>query len=210
MGCSFRRVSSPAVLMAFFAAVAAIGVGAGGLATALHKPPASPVIATVDLEGVYNGLEKRKAKEAEFDSKKKEFKAKLDDLQNKIEGDKKRYEIMTEGPQKKQLGQDLIRNALQLKFDGEYAEQFLDQMYGEMLRDMYEEISAASKELAVKNGYTMVIADDSGAHIRGSGRNEINRLIALKRDLYVDPSHDVTQELIDMMNNQFAASPGKP
>jgi Skp family chaperone for outer membrane proteins len=208
MGLLVRRAASPVVLMSFFVAVAAIGAGAGRLATALHKPP-TPVIATVDLEGVYNGLDKRKAKEIEFENKKNEFKTKLDALQAKIEEDKKRYELMPDGPQKKLLGQELIRNALQLKFDGEYAEQFLDQMYGEMLREVYEEVTGACKLLAGKNGYTMIIADDSGARIRGSGRNEVNRLIALKRHLYVDPSHDVTKELIVQMNNDFAASASK-
>ncbi len=209
MGRFVRRTSSPLVIMAFFAAIACVGVGAGGVASALRKPPTSPVIATVDLEAVYDGLEKRKAKEIEFKQKETEFKTKLDALQAKIEGDKKNFELMPEGPQKKARGQELIRSTFQFDFDRQYAEKFLDQMTGEMLRELYEEITLTSKELAVKNGYSMVIADDSRARIRGSGRDEVNRLIALKRNLYVEPAHDVTQELIAMMNNQFAANAGK-
>lgn len=208
MGRLVRRASSPALVFAFFVSVAAVGVGAGSLATALQKPP-TPIIATVDLEKVYNNLDKRKVKEAEFEAKKKEFKTKLDALRTKLADDQANYDTMANGPQKKIMGQELVRNALQLKFDGEIAEQFLDQMYGEMLREIYEDIANACRELGSKSGYTMIVTDDSMASIRGSGRAEVNRLIALKRNIYIDPAHDVTKELSDMMNNHFAASAGK-
>jgi Skp family chaperone for outer membrane proteins len=211
MGRFSGRMSSrrSLVVVAVFAAIAAAGIGAGAVTSALSKPPNPPIIATVNLEVVYNGLEERKTKETEFEAKQLEFKTKLDALQASITEDRKKYDTMPAGPQKKALGQTLIRNALQLKFDGEYAEQFLDQMYGEMLREMYDKISAACRELSVKNGYTMVLTDDSSMQIRGSGRAEVNRMISLKRMLYVDPAHDVTKELVDMMNNQFNAGGGK-
>lgn len=204
-GKSSRRMM---VVAAVFAALAAVGIGAGAVTSALRKPPA-PVVATVNLEAVFNGLAKRSAKEKEFEAQQAELTTKLTALKAKITEDEKRYQITPDGPAKKDTRQQLIRDQWQLQNDVEFAEKFLDQVYGEMLREMYEEIAAAAKELAVKNGYTMVLADDSEVRVRGSGRAEINRVISLKRLVYVDPAHDVTKELTDMMNNQFVAGGGK-
>lgn len=200
-----RFARRPLLLAAVFAAVAAVSVGAGALTGAFYKPPVPPVIATVDLQTVVSGLEKRKQKEQEFQSKGKEFKDNLDALKKQIDDEQKTYDTSPAGPAKTQMGQQLVRKALQYKFDSEYAEQFLDQMYGEMLREMYDDIALACKKLAVRNGYTIVMTDDSGAQIPRGGRVDVTRAISMKRMLYVDPAHDVTRELIDMMNNDFAA-----
>ena len=210
MGCGAAsgRSNRAVVVAAVFAVMAAMGVGAGVAGSAFRKPP-TPIIATVNLENVFNGLAKRAVKEQEFEAQKQELRAKLEALQTKITEDEKRYQITPDGPAKKQMRDQLVRDRWQLENDLQFAEKFLDQIYGEMLREMYEEIAAATKELAVKSGYTMVMADDSEVRVRGSGRTDVNRVISLKRLVYVDPAHDVTKELTDMMNNQFAASGGK-
>lgn len=200
-----RRVPVPALVLAFFVALAGVGVGAGGVASALRKPPTA-VIATVKLKEVYDNLDKRKEKEKEFDAKEAEFRSKLEALMTRITEEAKIFETMPEGPEKKQRGQEIIRNKFQYDNDLEYANKFLDQMKGEMLRELFDEIVAACRELSLKAGYTLVITDDTGAPVRGIGSKEINNTIAVKRILYVDPAHDITRELIDYMNNQFAAA----
>ena len=79
----------PLVLVAVFASVAALGLGAGAAASALNKPPTPPIIATVDLEEVVKGLDKRKQKEQEFLAKQNEFKTTLTATQKEIEGQQK-------------------------------------------------------------------------------------------------------------------------
>jgi len=53
------------------------------------------------------------------------------------------------------------------------------------------------------------MTSDEAAEIPHGGRGDVNRAIGLKRMLYVEDAHDITQDVITMMNNQFAAGGGK-
>jgi Skp family chaperone for outer membrane proteins len=75
---------------------------------------------------------------------------------------------------------------------------------------MYDKIVDAAAQLAKKNGYNMVIADDQTAKIVPTSTVDVKRFIAIKRMLYADPAHDMTQELITSMNNAWIAAGGKP
>src|SRR5690606_6560452 len=136
-----------------------------------------------------------------------QFQASLQAKRAAIEEDQKAYHIEVAGRKKKELAQKIIRDALQLKFDTTYATEFMDQLEGEQLREISDRVAAACRELAAKNKYTIIMAEDSDSRPGPAGKNEVGRQIMSKRFWYVDPAHDVTKELIDLMNNQYAAMP---
>jgi Skp family chaperone for outer membrane proteins len=185
-----------------------LAAGALGLASA-HRSgsgvPNPPLIATINVGEAIKGLDEYKAMQAEFKKRAEQFQEELKTKRTSIEDDQKRHDTMPTGAPKKALAQKMIRDALQLKFDSEYATQFMDQMEGELLRELGERVAAVVKELAQTNKYTLVMADDSERRPARGGANEVMGSILSKRLWYVDPDHDVTKELIDMMNNQFAA-----
>lgn len=191
------------------AALVAAGVGATAV-TSAFKPPVPPVIAVVDLEEVIKGLDERADLDAKFNARRTELQSDLDRRKKDIETKQTQMEAMPDTPQRKALGETIIKEALQLRFEKQYAEEYLDQLYGEYLRGIYAKVTESAKELAVKNGYTMVLSSDERVPVPRAGEKEVVRAISMKRMLYVDPSHDVTKELITLMNNAFAAAGGKP
>ncbi len=180
-------------------------LGLAGSHRAVSAVPNPPMIATIDVGEAIKGLDEYKSMQAEFKKRGEAFQGELLSKKTSIEDDQKRHDTMPAGPQKKALAQKIIRDALQLKFDSEYATQFMDQMEGELLRELSDRVAAVCKELAQTNKYTIVMADDSARRPPRGSANEVMGAILSKRLWYVDPAHDVTKELIDMMNNQFAA-----
>ena len=86
-------------------------VGAGALVSraatgpaVASRPPAAPVIATVDLEEILRGLKEREDKEKALAAKTEEYKQKVAALQEELKSDKAKFEAETEGPAKVALG----------------------------------------------------------------------------------------------------------
>lgn len=196
------------VIAAAACAAATLAVGAGAV-SGMRKPPIPPVIAVVDIGAVINGLDERAEKDAAFNARRTEFQESLDRWKKKIDDQRTQLEAMPPGPQHRALNENIIKDGLQAQAEKEFAERLLDQLFGEYLRDLNSKITEAAKELATKNGYTMVLTSDERIQIPSGGARDVERAITFKRMLYVDPTHDVTKELITMMNNAFAAAGGK-
>lgn len=190
------------------AALALIAAGAGAVSNAL-KPPTPPLIATVNLEVVFNSLHERFTRDEAREARKNQLNEKIKQLKATFDDTKKKLEQATpaeQGP----LRETLQRLGFDADNEVKFSEQALDNMRGEALAAMYEKIAESAAQLAKKSGYTMVAADDQGAKIILSGTNDVVRQIALKRMLYIDSAHDITPELITSMNNDWIAKGGKP
>jgi len=166
-------------------------------------PPAA-VIATVDLEKAITQLTERGVRESELkgfaDSLQSELSklgAEITDLNNKMN--------TMDAAEKKAGAPKLLEMQFNAKVKKELYEALIDQRRGEIFRALYEKLTDASKRLAQRNGYTMVLSSDMGVKVPNGPSNEIERTITLKRFLYLAPEHDVTNELIAMMNNEWAA-----
>jgi Skp family chaperone for outer membrane proteins len=192
--------------------ISAAAMGARAVSSALAKPPVPPVIAVVDLKAVIDGLEERKDKQVQLDGRKAELKANLEKLKKELEDMQAALE-QTPANQTQQrvvLRDRILRAAAQFKFEDKFAADLLDEMFGDLLRELHGKITEACKQVAQKNGYTMILASDEAAEVPRGGQNDVNRAIMLKQMLYVDDNHDITQEIITFMNNQHAAAKGKP
>ncbi len=198
----------------FWLSLAAIAIGAAGVSARAisnaFKPPVPPVIAVVDIQAVVNGLDERSARETDLDNKKTELQGNVNKLVDQLKGKQAEIDAMAAGPARVAALQELRKLAFQAEFERQYSEKFLTEMKTDILQELYDKISEACKQLALRNAYTMVLASDQGIKIPDGTYAEVSRAITLKRMLYVDPAHDVTQELITMMNNAYIAAGGKP
>ena len=178
---------------------------AGG---ALRTPPAAPVIATVDLEGVINGMNERKVKEEALSAKQVEYKAKVDGLNEELKSDKTKYDAEPEGPGKMAMAKAMREKVFRMEFEGQYAIKVLGEMKAEMLRELYLKINAAAKTLAKRNGYQLVMTSDESVPVNAGDPDSVLRAIALKRMLYVDPNMDITPDIVTFLNNEWMAGGG--
>lgn len=199
---------------AFLGLACAIGlsvlaVGARAVSSTMWKPPVPPVVAVVDLQAIVKGLDERTVKDADLAAKGAEYKGVLDKMQKELNDMKSSLEAAANTADKLAIQKRAYLKENELKFETEFASQQLDLLYGDLLRELHSKISAACVKLAKQNGYTMVLASDENAEIGRGGRENVTRAISMKRMLYVEDSHDITPDVITLMNNEFAASGGK-
>ena len=175
---------------------------------ATFAPPSSPTIAMLDLQKVFNGLDERLARQTELEASGKSMQDELDKMLSMGKDEATKAEALPEGLDKKAATERLQELQVNLKVKKEIFEARLDQRRASVFRELFVRISDASKRLAVANKYSMVISSDETVEIPG-GRNtaETQQAISTKRYIYIDPAHDVTQDLITMMNNEYKNAP---
>lgn len=172
----------------------------------LLAPPAAPVIATISIEKVFNGLEERAEMKRDFDETKTRLEGELQLDLKKIEDEQKKIEMLTTDAEKTAQAEAVATMGGQLKIKQELFNARIERKQSQMYIVLYDKITKATAKLAKDRGFTLVLASDDGQVIpRGARAQDIERFIALKRVFYVDPAHDVSDDLITLMNNQFKA-----
>ncbi|MGQ0629009.1 MAG: OmpH family outer membrane protein [Phycisphaerales bacterium] len=194
--------------------VASAALAAAALTTVavpLAKGPPAPVVATLNLETLIGALTEKNVREGELKGFAEGLQGELTTLGNEIS------ELNTKMPamsveERKAAAPKVLEKQFNAKVKKELYEALIDQRRGEIFKGLYEKITASAKRLADRNGYTVVFASDEAVKVPNGPSNEIERTITLKRFIYVAKEHDVTQELIAMMNNEWAAggSAGAP
>ncbi|HVU64363.1 MAG TPA: OmpH family outer membrane protein [Phycisphaerales bacterium] len=170
-------------------------------------PPAAPVVATVDLEEVIKGLKEREDKEKALKGTQDDYQKRVNDLADEAKNAKSKLENMPDGPDKIAMAKTVREKLIRAEFEKQYAERVLAEMKGEMLRELYNKINDAVQKVAKQNGYQLVLTSDAKVQVNPGDPDSILRAIALKRILYVDPSMDITNDIIQYLNNQYAAGP---
>lgn len=194
--------------LAGLACLSAIAVGARAVSTAMSKPPVPPVIAVVELDVLFKGLDEHTVKMAELQIKVKESNTKLEKLKKELDDLKTQME--TASPADKPLIEQkarLKKAELELEFNS--SEKRLGDLYGDLFREMHVKIASACVKLAKQNGYTMVMSNTENSDIPHAGVGKVMEAISIKTMLYVDDAHDITAEVVTLMNNEYAAIGGK-
>lgn len=91
----------------------------------------------------------------------------------------------------------------------------MDMERGDIIRGIYDKALAACDALAKREGYDMIILNDTVLGFSDDlkdkrlGMREVTEIIRSRKLVYANPSVDVTQRLITIMNNEFEAGIGK-
>lgn len=185
------------------AVVAGVSASAIGTPRVPLAPPTSSMIAVIDLPKVLDGLKEKQAKDTAIQASAKELEDKGKSLRDGLEAEKKKIELMANGPEKLAAAKAFREKALRADFDMDFGKAAFAEQRAEGLADLYKKINDSAAALAKARGYHMVLSSDESVSAKGS-YDEVSRIISLKRMLYVDPAMDVTEELIAFMNNEFA------
>jgi Skp family chaperone for outer membrane proteins len=196
--------------IAALGALAALGVSyVATKATAvasLMAPPSAPVIAVVDLEECLKQLNEKGDKERALKSQVDTMQGKVNQSVEDLKSDQTKLEAMPNNPAKIEAAKAFREKMIRAEFEKQYSQRLLNEMQSEMLRDLYVKIAAAAADIAKRNNYDLVMASDAGVPIPpGADIEGVTRAIALKRMLYVGQNLDITAEVVQAMNNQYAA-----
>lgn len=169
-------------------------------------PINNPVIATVKVSEVINGLEELKDREAELRLFIDEQKAGIQKIGDELQELVDELNILPDGAaQKREKLQKAMRLRLNLEVEDEISTQLIDQRRGEVYAQIFKKINESAKLLAQRNGYHLILTDDSDTEVRPDTERNVRAGILTRRVLYSDPSMDITDELILSMNNAWKA-----
>lgn len=191
------------------AVVAGVSVQAIGTPRTAPMSPPSPIIATIDVSKVLEGLKERESKLTALDAAAQDLKKKAEEKEKALDAEAAKIEVMANTPEKIAAAKQYRANRLQARFDVDYGRSLLDEQQTEGLVDLYTKICSSAAELAKSRGYHLVLANDSDASLRNKSGEDVQRIIALRKMIYADTALDITDELIALMNNQFAVNGGK-
>ena len=204
------RFSRSAVTLAALTALAVGGIAAARNAEAISAmfAPPTPVIVTIDLQKVFSGLEERKGRQDELESMGKGMQEELDKLLAAGKDENSKMEALpADGAERMAAAEKLTEMQLNIRVKKELFEAKLDQRRSNTFRLLYQKITDASRRLAVQSKYTLVLTSDEFVEIPGNlNTADTQKAISTKRFLFVDPAHDVSTDLITMMNTEFRAA----
>jgi Skp family chaperone for outer membrane proteins len=176
------------------------GVQAGSLLA-----PQPTKIAIVDVIKVRNGLKEAKSISVEIEEKlrkaEQEQKSRVEEIKQ-IQEDLSILVPGTTDYKDKQL--ELITKSVEAKAWQEVAKAQLNVEHAVQLEAMYRKIVAASTDIATVHGYDMVLSKERDINFRNAKPKEIDALIALRKILWSRDDMDITDLVIQKMNNDFA------
>jgi len=175
-------------------------------ASVVAAPVSAPVIASVRISEVINGLDELKERESELRLFIEQQQAGIKKINDELQSAVEELNLLPDGAvERKAMVQSAMRLRLNLEVEGEISSQLIDMRRGEVYSDIFKKIESAAQKLAQREGYHLILTDDSDAEIPPDTERNVRGGILSRRVLYVDPTLDVTGELILMMNNAWKA-----
>ncbi len=192
---------------AFVGALVGLGAGVWRLGSpASAAPSPGDLIATARVSEIVNGLEELKKREADLKQLIEELKNRIVEKGGKLEAVAKEIEVMAEGsPQREAKIREAARLKVELEAENQISEAIIDRERGQVYADLFERIRKSAAKVSERAGYSLVILDDSNAPVELGGERAVRGAIITRRLLYVSPKNDITAEIVQSMNNEWAA-----
>lgn len=205
------RVSKRTVLATLGAVV--LGALAWQAGANAARPPANPTaVATVNLPQILQNLEERNVRQASMTKAVEARQAQLDELTKRIEALQMELDPEQGGtlkPGTTEYRDKLIQlRELQVTLDARFKllEQVLSFERGSVMRDLYLKIEDAVERIAERDGYDVVLLDDTDFTLpQEAGQDDMNRAILARSVVYRHDSIDITNQVVQLMNNEFKA-----
>ncbi len=196
--------------------MAVVGVIAGaGAASAWRASPAPMAVPAnvgmIRLGSLMDGLQEAKDKGTSLEGRRlsvvedlRVLEEEIKTLQARIEAEsltgEALFNVAQELSEKQAFGQARL----------EAAQTRLDIARGDMMREMYEKVTVACGQFADNNGYDLIMVDDRSFPLARPQSTTAAQQEAIrgKRVLFARQSLDVTDQVLTLMNNQYAAGGG--
>lgn len=184
----------------------ALLIGGALFAFAAFSPQRPAVVASVDLERVFNSIDlqakteaRLKAVAADLDEQRNRLRDGIEELQAELEsfqpGSTAQLEVATR-----------VEEAIAefRAFEG-FARAKAEAEQAKAMRQIYMSIREAAAGLAKERGWDYVMVDDSIPTIEPTDAQRMLQQISSRRFLFANPSFDVTDDLIAKLNAMEAA-----
>jgi Skp family chaperone for outer membrane proteins len=201
-----------------FAAAALLAAGlAGGLtlrSVATPAAPAAPIqprVAVVNLE-LMNNLTEFADRGKEVQSHLDTYQKEIQDMADRIKAIDNELEVTIPKTDLKRRGEkagERLKLAEQLQTSRKIYQQIINLEQGDVVRELYGKLVVTVKALAEKEGYDLVLLDDSGLRIpERATAEEFGGLLRQRAVLYRADALDISDHILTRMNNEYATKGG--
>lgn len=182
---------------------------AGLAAFAAFAPDRPAVVATVDLERVFNSVDLQTRTEVRLQTMSEELGARRDELRLEIEDLQAELESFQPGSDAQIEVASRIEEAIaEFRAWEGFAAIKLEAEQSKAMRDIYLSIRETAATLAKEQGWDYVMVDDTVPTIQPGGAEQMQQQIGSRRFLYANGAFDVTDQLIARLNTQSASANG--
>jgi Skp family chaperone for outer membrane proteins len=194
-----RIVTAPTTLIAVLIAAALL---LGPAYAGWLGPPADPAtIGSVDLEKVFNEIDRRAEAETALEALAEQFQQRREELRQIAEQKRMDMDLLAPGTDKYADAEDAWTQAvLEYRAAVEFSKAKLDAKRAEARTTIYQEIVDEAAKFAQANGVDFILADDSGIDLMEGTDLQVVQQMSLRRLVYADPANDVTYDLITWIN----------
>ena len=175
---------------------------AGLAAFAALAPDRPAVVATVDLERVFNSVDLQSRTEVRLQALSEELGARRDELQAELESFQPGSDAQIE------VAGRIEEAIAEFRAWEGFAAIKLEAEQSKAMRDIYLSIREAAADLAKERGWDYVMVDDTVPTIQPGGAEQMQQQIGSRRFLYANGAFDVTDALIARLNTQSASANG--
>lgn len=203
-----RTPFHPGVILFAAGLLLASALLVGVQAVAVHALPLlSPtVVGTVDLEATFNGLEEWDQLQVSLTQRADRMQEELNRRQEELEGLEADLEDYPQGSEKfKQAMKKFQMAAIELQGYVQFQQMKQQRYNDEKIFELYDKIKMAARTLADEQGYDIILVNDSVVEIPENTDNILAQ-ISSRRVLFARQQMDVTDQLIQTMNNEYQQS----
>ena len=181
----------------------AAAVVAASYAVWSSGPSRPAIIASVDLEKVFNDSGLRAEAEIELDQLKHQFQEEVTALRKEAKRLEQDLDGLVPGtPQYKRGEGKFKQTVLDLRALVEFNKAKLGARRAEARKEIFDQIIRAAGSFAGAQGIDYILADDSRVNLQEGSELQIVQQISLRRVVYADPAFDITDELIGWINQR--------
>lgn len=189
-----------------------VGVGLLNLGTnqaSARRPAAADkcCVATLDLNGVLSTLEEREVREKELQAFIQGLQTKLDELKKSAQQAQDDLKVLPERTKDwKNKREEAIRLAMRLEGEDKLAKALVEDERKKLSLDLFTKIKDAAGRFAQREGYVLVISNDSAVEIPiEAPEQQVQAAMVGRRVLYRADASDISQAVAQMMNTEFKA-----
>ena len=199
------------VIVLLLAVVAGYEVFAGRAAA-----PGPAVVAVVRIGPLFDGLKQKADAEGDIDRLRSEIETEVQTRQAAIETLREEHRNTVDATDREALADNIALETLKNDFWLQTAKREHELDKAIRLQDLYKKVFDAIQTLAMTEGYDLVIVDDSGDELpfdrssRVVPQVQVLQQLARRKVLFVNPTLDITEDLIMRMNNEFNAAQAGP
>lgn len=176
------------------------------LAPAAHA--AGGKVGTIDLNKVLDQLDEKTFRERQLEGFLKNLEDNVNERAKALKAGRDELNILIKGtPSYVAKREEVLRQTAQVQAEAQAAKVLAEEKKKTMQVDLYDKIGEATREFAKKNGYDLIVVDDSKEKIpEEANPQQAQAAMVNKRVMFAAADIDVSDQIAAQMNNEFKAT----